>query len=151
MDNPAMRFNRFKISKKYLLLAILLPILYGALVLSFVWWHCYTSNFNGGRNGQLDAYRHTLASAVVSYTSSPKIVTLVSLIMERKNLRSNIMDKHNNTIGAQIGAQISNRADSLQVLESDVKMRVLHGAVNTPNSAQITWLPAQYWRESWWW
>ena len=146
-----MRFKPFKISKKYLLLAILLPIIYGALVLSFVWWHCYTSNLNGGRNGQLDAYRHTLAGAVVSYTSSPKIVTLVSLIMERKNLRANIMDKHNNAIGAQIGARISNRADSLKELESDVKMRVLQGAVNTPNSAQITWLPAQYWREILWW
>ncbi len=128
-----------------------MPIIYGALALSFVWWHCYTSNLNGGRNGQLDAYRHTLASAVVSYTSSPKIVTLVSLIMERKNLRANIMDKHNNTIGAQIGERISNRAESLKALESDMKMRVLQGAVNTLNSAQITWLPAQYWRESLWW
>ena len=141
------------ISSKKLLLAILLPFLYSAFVLSFVWWHCYFSQFKGGKNGQLDAYRHTLASALVAYTTSPKVVFLVTALMERKNKAPNIMDRHNNAIGGQIGARIPNRADSLKLkaLESDVKMHVLQGAINTPNSTQITWLPVQYWRESLWW
>lgn len=142
-----MRFKPFKICKKYLLLVIILPLIYGALVLGFVWWHCYTSELNGGKNGQLDAYRHTLASALVAYTTSPKVVFLVTALMERKNKAPNIMDRHNNAIGAQIG----NHASSLDALKGDVKMRVLQGAINTPNNAQITWLPTQYWRESLWW
>ena len=135
------------INSKKLLLAILLPFLYSAFVLSFVWWHCYCSQFKGGKNGQLDAYRHTLASALVAYTTSPKVVVLVTALMERKNREPNIMDKHNNAIGGQIGTN----AGSLDALESDVKMRVLQDAVNAPNSTQITWLPTQYWRESLWW
>ena len=142
-----MKFKPLKIPKKYLILAILLPFLYLVFVLSFVWWHCYFSQFTGGKNGPLDAYRHTLASAVVAYTSSPKLVHIVSIVMENKGHAANLMDKHNNAIGAQIGA----KANSLDELENQVNMRVLQGAVNAPISTQITWLPAQTWRESLWW
>ena len=43
--------------------------------------------------------RHTLASAVVSYTLHPRAVELVTRLMESKGKNSNTMDRHNNRIG----------------------------------------------------
>jgi hypothetical protein len=142
-----MKLNLFKIPKKYLLLAILMPFIYSAFVLCFVWWHCFTSPLQHGRNGPLDAYRHTLASAVVAYTSSPKVVRLVSLVMENKGTSTNVMDKHNNKIGAQIGA----REQSLADINAAVTTQIMRGCIDATSPTQSTWLPQKYWGERLFW
>lgn len=136
-----------KFFKKTIQYTLILGGIYSVLVLSFVWWHCYTSPLQGGKNGPLDAYRHTLASAVVAYTASPKLVAVITIIMERKGTAANLMDSHNNTIGAKIGSN----TNTFSVLNQTVTAQVAHGAVNTPLSNQITWLPNLYWHNNFWW
>ena len=126
---------------------MLLPLIYSALVLVFVWWSCYNSQFHYGKNGPLDAYRHTLASAVVSYTSSPKIVTFATIIMERENKSANLMDIHNNAIGANIGQH----AQSLTDIKAKVATQIAAGGINKIAPTQTTWLAAEYWHESLFW
>ncbi len=128
-------------------LLVALVFLYVVLVLGFVWWHCYKSPLKAGANGPLDAYRHTFASAVVTYTTSPKVVKVVSRVMEYKNRPANLMDKHNNAIGIQIGLQVK----SLDEIDVQVVARVKGGAVNAEDHAQITWLPPQYWGRAFLW
>jgi hypothetical protein len=128
-------------------LALALVVLYVVLVLGFVWWHCYKSPLKGGANGQLDAYRHTFASAVVSYTASPKVVMLVSNLMEYKNSPANLMDKHNNAIGISIGQQVK----SLDEIDAIVVDKVKSGKVNATDSMQITWLPPRHWGRGFLW
>lgn len=142
-----MKLHSFKNLKKLLQFSILLPFIYSALVLIFVWWQCYTSAFQGGKNGQLDAYRHTLASAVVAYTSSPKMVGLVTAVMENKNSAANLMDQHNNAIGANIGAH----ASSISSLPMLVNAQITQGKVNTSCQNQTTWLPKSWWKEGLLW
>lgn len=142
-----MQISLFKAPKKYLFFAVLLPFSYCAFVLCYVWWQCYISALQGGRNGQLDAYRHTLASAVVAYSSSAKVVGLVTTVMESKNKPPNLMDQHNNAIGAIIGKN----AATFYEIKPAVMMLIMQGAVNTKKTTQITWLPRQYWRESLLW
>ena len=139
--------NGFKMPKLRLSWFLLLFFIYSASVLIFVWWQCYVSPWQGGKNGQLDAYRHTLASAVVAYTISPKLVTLVGTVMERKNFESNLMDKQNNRIGAEIGA----KARSLNEVCQNVVAQVAQGTVNASNANQTTWLPQSYWGEALLW
>ncbi len=137
----------FKKTLKFILILVLLGSFYSAFLLSFVWWHCYTSGLQHGKNGPLDAYRHTLASAVLAYSISPKVVYLASTIMENKNQPANLMDKHNNKIGAQIGAHSS----SLKAINIAVTAKIAHGCVNAKSTTQTTWLPQQYWRERLFW
>ena len=133
-------------SKKLLLIGFLL-IIYPAFILSYIWMQCFKSDFTGGKNGQLDAYRHTLASAVVAYTLSPKAVLVVTTIMERKGNIANLMDQHNNALGSEIGVD----AKSLHELNSKVIDHIQHGAVNTSNRTQTTWLPKYFWGKSFFW
>lgn len=135
---------RFK-SKWWLIL--IAPGVYPAFVLGYVWYHCLVSDFQGGRNGQLDAYRHTLASAVVAYTSSPKLVHLVTVVMEREGKPSNMMDRHNNSIGMRIGQA----AASFNQINGLVLQRVDDGAENAVEASQVTWLARPYWGKSLFW
>lgn len=128
-------------------LALALALLYVVLVLGYVWWHCYQSPLKAGANGPLDAYRHTFASAVVAYTTSPKVVQLVSKVMERKNRPANLMDKHNNAIGMRIGQQVK----SLDEIHARVLVKVESGTVNAADIDQTTWLPPQYWGRAFLW
>lgn len=126
---------------------VCLAALYTTFVLSYVWWHCYQSPFIGGKNGQLDAYRHTLASAVVAYTSTPKFVKIVTFCMENENHPANLMDQHNNKIGAKIGVN----AVSFSTLPKLVNAQIMQGKVNAPKPNQTTWLPEKKWAESLFW
>jgi hypothetical protein len=116
---------------------------YPAFVLGTVYAQWFRADLPGGRNGPSDAYRHSLASATVAYTASPRVVALVTRVMERDGIGSDMraMDAHNNRIGAQIGAQATSW--------SDMQDRVLHavqaGAVNTADADTITWLPRERW------
>lgn len=132
---------------KKLLWVLTISAIYPAIVLSFVWYHCFVSDFQGGKNGQLDAYRHTLASAVVAYTLSPKAVSLVTLIIEIGDDPDNLMDRHNNAIGALIGIG----ATSLSQINETVIQHVKNGTENAADSNQITWLAKPFWERSLFW
>jgi hypothetical protein len=136
-----------KILELGLKLLVAFGFLYVVLVLGFVWWHCYKSPLKGGANGHLDAYRHTFASAVVSYTTSPELVKIVSKLMERKHRPANLMDIHNNAIGMRIGQQVK----SLDEIDALVVEKVKNGTVNAKDESQITWLPPQYWGAGFLW
>ncbi|RBD48788.1 hypothetical protein BRM52_23015, partial [Xanthomonas oryzae pv. oryzae] len=83
-------------------LAMLALAAYPAFVLIAVYSQWLGSGLPGGRNGPADAYRHSLASAIVAYTLSPRCVDWVTAVMERGGVGtpSRAMDAHNNGIGA---------------------------------------------------
>ncbi len=116
---------------------------YPAFVLGTVYAHWFGADFQGGRNGPADAYRHSLASATVAYTSSPRVVDWVTAVMERDGRGGDMraMDAHNNRIGALIGA----RAGSWGEMQAAVLRAVLDGGVNTHDPDRITWLPRERW------
>lgn len=132
-----------KLFLKLTALTILLSI-YPLCVLTYTWTCVFRSNLEGGRHGPLDAYRHALASAVVSYTLHERAVDLMTTLMESRGKDSNNMDRHNNRIGAQIGAT----SKSFRDLEPAVRQSVLNGTVNSTNATQITWLPKEKWRRA---
>ena len=127
--------------------AVLLAPAYPAFVFAYTWSHVVRSNLSGGWNGPLDAYRHTLASAVVGFTLGPRAVTWATWAMESAGNDANRMDRHNNLIGADIGAH----AHSLSDIEPAVHAQVLRGAVNASDPRQVTWLPPARWRASRFW
>lgn len=129
--------------RRALFLTGLLLGAYPAWVLGYTWMHVFRSELQGGKNGPLDAYRHALASAVVSYTLGEGSVRFVTATMESGGKRSNRMDRHNNRIGAAIGATVESFAD----LEPAVRQRVHDGAAQTPDPDRITWLPREEWRD----
>ena len=117
--------------------------IYPLCVLIYTWSCVFRSDLQGGRHGPLDAYRHALASAVVSYTLNPAAVDVITRLMESRGNDSNDMDIRNNRLGAQIGAN----SKSFRELEPAVRQFVLNGAVNSTDTNQITWLPKQKWRD----
>ena len=124
-------------------LTVLLSI-YPLSVLTYTWTCVFRSDLEGGRHGPLDAYRHALASAVVPYTLHERAVDLITTLMESRGKDSNKMDRHNNRIGAQIGAS----SKSFHDLEPAVRQSVLNGTINSTNANQITWLPKEKWRRA---
>jgi hypothetical protein len=127
-----------------ILLAVLLATAYPVFVLGYTWSHVVRSNLSGGRNGPLDAYRHTLASAVVGFTLGPRAVEWATWAMESAAHDANRMDRHNNLIGAGIGA----RARFFSEIEPAVRAHVLRGTVDASDPRQVTWLPPARWRAS---
>jgi hypothetical protein len=116
---------------------------YPAAVLSYVYWVTMTSNLPGGRHGPQDAYRHALASAVVAYTLSPRVVDWVTAVMEPSDDPGDLMDRHNNFVGASIGASAASFAE----IRPEVERRVHAGRVNARDPERITWLPPSEWRQ----
>ena len=116
---------------------------YPAFVLGTVYAQWFRADLPGGRNGPSDAYRHSLASATVAYTTSPRLVALVTHVMEDDGQHGAMswMDAHNNRIGAQIGAN----AESWRQMQDEVLHAVQAGAVNATDTDQITWLPREWW------
>jgi len=141
--NPGKVKNKRKILLRLGALTALLSI-YPCFVLIYTWNFVYRSNLEGGRNGPLDAYRHALASAVVSHTLGEWAVNLMTSLMESGGKDSNTMDSHNNRIGAHLGAT----SKSFAVLEPSVRQLVANGAVNSTDTNQITWLPKEKWRRA---
>ncbi len=131
-----------KIFRRIVLFALLLSI-YPACVIAFTLSHVIRSDFQGGRHGPLDAYRHALASATVSYTLGEWAVSLTTWIFESTGKESNAMDIHNNRIGAKIGS----RAKSFAELEPTVRQAIANGEVAATNTATITWLSPSRWRD----
>lgn len=116
---------------------------YPVCILVFTWSHVLKSDFEGGRHGKLDAYRHALASAAVSYTSGEWAVDFTTWIFESNEKDSNTMDTHNNRIGANLGSE----AVSFRNIEPAVRHAVLNGKVSAVDPKQITWLPPTKWSD----
>ena len=118
---------------------------YPAFVRIAVYSHFFAARLPGGRHGPADAYRHSLASAVVAYTTSPRLVDWVTWVMERdgQGNRSRAMDAHNNRIGARIGHD----ARSWDEMNAAVLAAVRQGAIDAQGAQQITWLPPADWRD----
>lgn len=119
--------------------------LYVAFVLGTVYATTLRSDLPGGRHGPKDAYRHSLASATVAYTGSPRWVEWVTAVMEDggRGDAARAMDAHNNRLGARIGA----RADSWTQMRADVLAAVQAGGAMVEDDDRITWLPPERWRE----
>lgn len=120
---------------------------YPTFVLGYTWIKVAQSDLPGGRHGPLDAYRHTLASAIVSYTLNEGVVERVSGVMEHQEIATHRMDRHNNRIGASIGS----KAKSFWEIEPAVAKRVAKGKLMARDSDQSTWLPKAMWgdRKMW--
>jgi hypothetical protein len=135
--------------RRRLLLALLLLSAYPLAVLGTVYTVTLRSDLPGGRHGPKDALRHTLASALVAYTSSPDVVHWVTDLMEgNANTASRAMDRHNNRIGASIGSA----AQSFGELFAAVRAAVAAGAAVpidpfVGQDDRIAWLPKRLWRE----
>lgn len=140
------RIMKRKYTRRVFLWFLLLSV-YPVFVLVFTWSHVLGSDLKGGRHGQLDAYRHALASAVVSYTLGEWAVHVTTWIFESGEKDSHQMDIHNNRIGARLGT----RAATFSDLEPAVHRAVLNGTVSSVDSEQITWLSSDRWRDGLLW
>lgn len=138
------------LKKKWLWSLILLCAslsIYPLFVLSYTWFHVANSDLEGGRHGKLDAYRHSLASAVVTYTIGGWAVELVNSVFEEGGLESNAMDKHNNRVGIQVG----NTAESFADIEPAIRQVVMEGQESATQRDQITWLSREKWKSAKFW
>ncbi|TBV76254.1 DUF6973 domain-containing protein [Pseudoxanthomonas winnipegensis] len=118
---------------------------YPTFVMASVYAYYTAAGLPGGRNGPADAYRHSLASATVAYTLSPRCVDWVTHVMEHDGVGSaaRAMDAHNNRIGASIGAA----AHSWTAMHDAVRDAVEAGAIDAPSAQQITWLAPSAWQD----
>lgn len=139
--SPTVRRQRARRRWTRWLVALALVVAYPLGVFGYAYWHSLASDFPGPRHGPQDAYRHALASAVLAYTLSPRAVHWATVVMESSDDPSSAMDRHNNAIGATIGAS----ATSFAQLRPLVEQRVRAGRVNASDPAQITWLPPRQW------
>ena len=117
---------------------------YPMFVLTATYAQFFASGLPGGRNGPADAYRHSLASAIVAYTTSPRLVDWVTAVMERggEGAPGRAMDAHNNRLGARIG----DTAPSWQHMQVAVREAVRRGGADVRDSDRITWLPPERWQ-----
>jgi len=145
------RASRRRWLRRLLLVAGLLAA-YPAFVLGSVYLATSRSDLPGGRHGPKDAYRHTLASATVAFTGSPRWVDWVTAVMEGdghgrtgRGDAARAMDAHNNRIGARIGAG----AASWNEMNAAVLRAVQAGGVAVEDEDRITWLPRERWQERW--
>ena len=117
---------------------------YPAFVLGATYVQFFRAELPGGRNGPADAYRHSLASAIVAYTLSPRCVDWVTDVMERggNGNAARAMDVHNNLIGARIGAA----ARSWAGMQEAVREAVRNGDIDASDPDRITWLPPERWQ-----
>lgn len=143
MPNPSFTEEmKRKLLRQACAFALLLSV-YPIGVMVFTWSRVLRSDLKGGRHGPLDAYRHALASATVSYTLGEWAVSLTTWIFESSQKDSNKMDIHNNRIGAKIGSNCKSFGD----LEPAVRQAVGDGETAAIDPAKITWLSPSNWRD----
>ena len=118
---------------------------YPAFVLGTVYSATTQSDLPGGRHGPKDAYRHSLASAIVAYTGSPRWVEWATYAMEGDGVAdaARAMDAHNNRIGARIGAE----AESWDRMRAEILAAVESGGIDIDDPDRITWLPPERWQD----
>ena len=144
MSHAATKPARKRHWRRLFVVAVVLGA-YPAFVMVATYSQFFAAGLPGGRNGPADAYRHSLASAIVAYTSSPRCVDLITQVMERdgQGNASRAMDAHNNRLGARIGAA----ADSWTAMQQAVLAAVNEGAIDARSPDQITWLAPDAWQE----
>lgn len=144
MIRPAAKPARKRHWRRLFVVAAVLGA-YPAFVMVATYSQFFAAGLPGGRNGPADAYRHSLASAIVAYTLSPRCVDLVTNVMERdgQGNASRAMDAHNNRLGARIGAA----ADSWNAMQQAVLAAVKNGAIEARSPDQITWLAPGAWQD----
>lgn len=144
MKPVAARRSGTRLWRRLFVSAVLLGV-YPAFVLAATYAQWFKADLPGGRNGPADAYRHTLASAIVAYTLSPRCVDWVTGVMERggEGHPARAMDARNNRIGARIGATAENWSD----LQRAVLAAVKNGAVDARSPDQITWRAPSAWQD----
>lgn len=144
MSHAATKPARKRQWRRLFVVAVVLGA-YPAFVMVATYSQFFAAGLPGGRNGPADAYRHSLASAIVAYTSSPRCVDLVTAVMERggQGNAARAMDAHNNRLGARIGAA----ADSWTAMQQAVLAAVNEGAIDARSPDQITWLAPDAWQE----
>ncbi|MFE0500241.1 DUF6973 domain-containing protein [Lysobacter soli] len=144
MSHAATKPARKRHWRRLFVVAVVLGA-YPAFVMVATYSQFFAAGLPGGRNGPADAYRHSLASAIVAYTSSPRCVDLVTAVMERggQGNAARAMDAHNNRLGARIGAA----ADSWTAMQQAVLAAVNEGAIDARSPDQITWLAPDAWQE----
>jgi hypothetical protein len=130
--------------RRMFVVAVLLGA-YPAFVMAATYMQFFAADMPGGRNGPADAYRHSLASAIVAYTLSPRCVDWVTAVMERggEGNVARAMDAHNNRLGARIGAT----ADSWSAMQQAVLAAVNNGAIDARSPDQITWRAPGAWQD----
>jgi hypothetical protein len=128
-----------------LFLAGMLIGAYPAFVMIATYSQFFAAKLPGGRNGPADAYRHSLASAIVAYTLSPRCVDWVTVVMDRggEGSPARAMDAHNNRLGARIGAT----ANSWNAMQQAVLAAVKNGAIDARSPDQITWRAPSAWQD----
>jgi hypothetical protein len=136
--------TRRRVWRRLFVVAVLLGG-YPAFVLTATYAQWFQIDLPGGRNGPADAYRHSLASAIVAYTLSPRCVDWVTAVMERngEGNPAHAMDAHNNRLGARIGAT----ADSWDAMQQAVLAAVKNGAIDAGSPDQITWRAPSAWQD----
>ncbi|MET3930432.1 hypothetical protein ABIE51_002319 [Lysobacter sp. OAE881] len=144
MSHAATKPARKRQWRRLFVVAVVLGA-YPAFVMVATYSQFFAAGLPGGRNGPADAYRHSLASAIVAYTSSPRCVDLVTAVMEHggQGNAARAMDAHNNRLGARIGAA----ADSWTAMQQAVLAAVNEGAIDARSPDQITWLAPDAWQE----
>ena len=144
MSHAATKPARKRHWRRLFVVAVVLGA-YPAFVMVATYSQFFAAGLPGGRNGPADAYRHSLASAIVAYTSSPRCVDLITAVMERggQGNAARAMDAHNNRLGARIGAA----ADSWTAMQQAVLAAVNEGAIDARSPDQITWLAPDAWQE----
>lgn len=136
---------RLSVSWRRAVLAAAALAAYPAFVLGTTYAIVLDSGLPGGRHGPLDAYRHSLASAIVAYTGSPRWVDWVTRVMEDdgRGDAARAMDAHNNRIGARIGADARNWSG----MRAAIDAAVAAGDIDAGDPDRITWLPPERWRD----
>lgn len=145
--SPARKGPRWR--KRLLLLAGCLAA-YPAFVVTTVYSITLNSGLPGGRHGPRDAYRHCLASAIVAYTTSPRLVAFVTQVMEGDGAGdTHAMDAHNNGIGASIGTVARSWGDMLRSVRATVDGGREEVDPLRAEAGRIVWLPSDRWRDGW--
>jgi hypothetical protein len=140
--------NQILYKKHFVVIALLgILALFCLSILLPVWIHVASVSFRGGKNGPLDAYRHTLASAYLAHALGPSAVSLVTFLMESPSKVDGVMDRHNNALGATIGA----KATRFSTIEPIVKEHIHAGSQHPEGPEQAMWLDEKLWREGWLW
>ncbi len=123
--------------KKYLY--YLLPLLFPVIFLIYFYISAMQTGLPGRRGGPQDAFRHSYASAVVARYTHSNVVKILTNILESNSEDSyDLMDRHNNAIGAKIGSS------DLPIYETLLN-KIKQGSVSAYDKNTLMWLPSDHW------
>lgn len=124
---------------------------YPAFVLGTTYTITQRSDLAGGRHGPRDAYRHSLASAIVAWTTSSRCVEWVTAVMERDDSDAgHCMDAHDNRVGIRLAARAADWASLLRDVRAAVDAGNVMDAVRLADPDRIVWLPPDRWLDRPW-